>query len=73
MPHERLRPGYHFDQERIDALREIAPEAFADERGGIVAQCPYEGEGRPENVRAVFEEWANRSRSKPLPDGHRHA
>jgi len=30
MPHERLRPKYHFDQERIDALREIAPEAFAD-------------------------------------------
>ena len=30
MPHERLRPEYHFDEERIDALREIAPEAFAD-------------------------------------------
>jgi len=30
MPHERLRPEYHFDQDRIDALREIAPEAFTD-------------------------------------------
>ena len=30
MPHERLRPEYDFDQERIDSLREIAPEAFAD-------------------------------------------
>jgi len=30
MPHERLRPEYDFDQERIDSLREIVPEAFAD-------------------------------------------
>ncbi len=30
MPHERLRPDYTFDEERLIALREIAPEAFAD-------------------------------------------
>jgi adenine-specific DNA-methyltransferase len=30
MPHERLRPEYLFDQDRIDALRSIAPEVFAD-------------------------------------------
>lgn len=30
MPHERLRPDYTFDEERLTALREIAPEAFAD-------------------------------------------
>lgn len=30
MSHERLRPEYLFDQDRVDALREIAPEAFAD-------------------------------------------
>jgi len=30
MPHERLRPDYTFDEDRLTALREIAPEAFAD-------------------------------------------
>jgi len=30
MPHERLKPDYTFDEERLTALREIAPEAFAD-------------------------------------------
>ncbi len=26
----KLRPAFTFDQERLDALRAIAPEAFAD-------------------------------------------
>ncbi len=30
MPLERPRPDYTFDEERLIALREIAPEAFAD-------------------------------------------
>lgn len=30
MPHERLRPGFVFDEERIKQLKQIAPEAFAD-------------------------------------------
>ena len=29
---EKLRPTFTFDQERLDALRTIAPEAFADGR-----------------------------------------
>jgi adenine-specific DNA-methyltransferase len=27
---EKMRPSFAFDQERIDALKAIAPEAFAD-------------------------------------------
>lgn len=30
MAHERLRPKYLFDQERIDNLRQLAPECFED-------------------------------------------
>ncbi len=30
MPHTRLRPTYTFDQDRLDQLRAVAPEAFAD-------------------------------------------
>ena len=30
MPHERLKPEYSFDEERTEALKEIAPEAFTD-------------------------------------------
>ncbi len=30
MPHERLRPSFVFDEEKIEHLRQIAPEAFAD-------------------------------------------
>lgn len=32
MPHERLRPSFVFDEERLKHLRQIAPEAFADEK-----------------------------------------
>lgn len=30
MAHERLRPQYFFDQDRIDQLKQIAPECFED-------------------------------------------
>jgi adenine-specific DNA-methyltransferase len=30
MAHERLRPTFQFDEERLNQLRQIAPEAFAD-------------------------------------------
>ncbi len=30
MPHERLRPSFVFDEERLKQLRQIVPEAFAD-------------------------------------------
>lgn len=30
MAHERLHPSFHFDEERLAQLRQIAPEAFAD-------------------------------------------
>ena len=30
MAHERLRPSFQFDEERLQQLRHIAPEAFAD-------------------------------------------
>ena len=30
MPHERLRPSFVFDEERLKQLQQIAPEAFAD-------------------------------------------
>lgn len=30
MAHERLRPSYFFDQEKIDQLKQIAPECFED-------------------------------------------
>jgi len=30
MPHQRLRPSFSFDEERIKQLKQIAPEAFAD-------------------------------------------
>lgn len=30
MPHERLRPGFAFTAERIEELRRVVPEAFAD-------------------------------------------
>lgn len=30
MPHTRLRPTYTFDQDRLDQLRAVVPEAFAD-------------------------------------------
>lgn len=30
MAHERLRPTFQFDEERLQQLRQIAPEAFAD-------------------------------------------
>lgn len=30
MPHERLRPSFVFDEERLKQLKQIVPEAFAD-------------------------------------------
>lgn len=30
MPHEKLRPSFIFDEERLNQLKQIAPEAFAD-------------------------------------------
>ena len=30
-----------------------------ERRGGVIAQCEFGAEARPENVRAVFEEWEN--------------
>ncbi len=30
MPHQKLRPSFSFDEERIKQLKQIAPEAFAD-------------------------------------------
>src|SRR5437764_233034 len=30
MPHERLRPSFAFNAERIEELRRVVPEAFAD-------------------------------------------
>jgi len=30
MPHERLKPGYTFDKDRLEELKKIVPEAFAD-------------------------------------------
>ncbi len=30
MPHERLRPSFTFDDDRIEELKKITPEAFAD-------------------------------------------
>ena len=30
MPHEKLRPHFIFDEERLNELKKIAPEAFAD-------------------------------------------
>lgn len=32
MPHEKLRPSFVFDEERLNNLKQIAPEAFADGR-----------------------------------------
>lgn len=32
MAHEKLKPTYTFDQDRLDALKKIVPEAFADGR-----------------------------------------
>lgn len=32
MPHERLRPSFVFDEERLKQLQQIAPEAFADSK-----------------------------------------
>ena len=30
MPHERLRPSFTFDEDKIKELKKIAPEAFSD-------------------------------------------
>ncbi|HOL29580.1 MAG TPA: site-specific DNA-methyltransferase [Paludibacteraceae bacterium] len=30
MPHERLKPSFTFDKDRLEELKKIAPEAFAD-------------------------------------------
>ena len=32
MPIKKLRPSFNFDEEKINKLKEIAPEAFADNR-----------------------------------------
>ena len=32
MPHERLRPSFTFDEDRIKELKKIAPEVFADNK-----------------------------------------
>ncbi len=38
------------------AVRRVA-SALYDGRGGVIAQCEFGAGARPENVRAVFEEW----------------
>ncbi len=38
------------------AVRRVKASLY-DEKGGVIAQCSYEGEGRPENINAVYDEW----------------
>lgn len=39
-----------------EAVEEIKQFLY-NERGGVIAQCSFEGGGRPENIEAVFSEW----------------
>jgi uroporphyrinogen decarboxylase len=39
-----------------DAVRTVRRNLW-DEKGGVIAQCSYEGDGKPENVMAMYEEW----------------
>ncbi len=39
-----------------EAVRRVA-RALRDGRGGVIAQCEFGAGARPENVRAVFDEW----------------
>lgn len=44
------------------AVRRVA-DALHDGRGGVIAQCEFGAGARPENVRAVFDEWDRVGRS----------
>jgi uroporphyrinogen decarboxylase len=39
------------------AVRKVKSHLF-DERGGVIAQCSYEGKGIPDSIMTVYEEWA---------------
>lgn len=48
--------------ENLDDIRKAVKrvkESLYDKRGGVIAQCSFEGGGRPENVEAIFKEWEN--------------
>jgi len=45
------------NMERVkEAVRRVK-ESIYDSRGGVIAQCSFEGKVMPENVEAVFKEW----------------
>ena len=52
---QHILPFASVDETRR-AVRRVA-RAFYDGRGGVIAQCWFGPSARPENVRAVFDEW----------------
>lgn len=48
-------------QQTRDAVRRVA-SALWDGNGGVIAQCEFGAGARPENVRAMYEEWDKLSR-----------
>ncbi len=56
---------YATEQETRAAVRRVA-DALYDGHGGVIAQCEFGAGAKPENVRAVFDEW-NRIGSAAAP------
>ena len=54
---QHILPSENLDEAR-SAVKRIK-NCLYDRRGGVIAQCSFEGAGKPQNVEAIFREWEN--------------
>jgi len=54
---QHILPSENLDEVR-NAVKRVK-NCLYDSRGGVIAQCSFEGAGRPENIETIFQEWEN--------------